>query len=669
MKSKVQKFGKFLSGMVMPNIGALIAFGFLAAFFIETGWMPNEKLNSMVSPMLTFLIPILIAATGGKMVGGDRGRVVGAIAVIGAIMSNTSITMLMAAMVMGPLAGFCIKKFDQLMEGRMPAGFEMLINNFSAGIIGMLLAILGYMVVGPVMSAILSVLSAGVNILVSHSLLPLVAIFIEPAKVLFLNNAINHGIFTPLATAQAAEVGKSIMYMLEPNPGPGLGVLLAYMFFCKDKKTKQSAPGAVIIHLLGGVHEIYFPYILMNPLVIIAPIVGNMVAIFWFSIMNCGLVGPASPGSIIAYLMMTPGPDLWKVIVGVLLATGISFGIASPIVKMAGGKSLEDAQNKVAEMKAEAKGQSEPVVLNRSEAVRKIIFACDAGMGSSAMGATKFRNRLKTVRPDIKVSNTSVDNIPSDCDIAVVQETLAERAKKCAPQAQLITIGNFLADPALDELLEKLSQSAEGTTEENSADGHMTGADKEKTTADVIAESDRKATVDSTAGSDIETADVERSEITPESISEDTEEKDTSEKKQVICREGIRLNQTPVSKEDAIQAAGELLAELGYVDANYVNAMQEREKLVTTYMGMGVAIPHGTSEAKGTVKKTGIVFLQYPEGVDFGDEKAQLIFGIAGIGDEHLDLLAKICEMLEDDDVLEELKTTGDVDWVLDHLS
>ena len=273
-------------------------------------------------------------------------------------------------------------------------------------------------------------------------------------------------------------------------------------------------------------------------------------------------------------------------------------------------------------MKAEAKGQSEPVVLNRSEAVRKIIFACDAGMGSSAMGATKFRNRLKTVRPDIKVSNTSVDNIPSDCDIAVVQETLAERARKCAPQAQLITIGNFLADPALDELLEKLSQSEEGTTEENSTDGHMAGADKEKTIADAI-----------------------------------------------ICREGIRLNQTPVSKEEAIQAAGELLAELGYVDANYVNAMQEREKLVTTYMGMGVAIPHGTSEAKGTVKKTGIVFLQYPEGVDFGDEKAQLIFGIAGIGDEHLDLLAKICEMLEDDDVLEELKTTGDIDWVLGHLS
>ena len=295
MKNKVQKFGKFLSAMVMPNIGALIAFGFLAALFIDTGWIPNKGFNSMVGPMLTYLIPILIASTGGRMIGGDRGRVVGAIAVIGAIMSNTDITMLMAAMVMGPLAGFCVKKFDEAMDGHMPAGFEMLINNFSAGILGMILAMLGYVVIGPVMSGLLQILSAGVNVLVQNELLPLVAVFIEPAKVLFLNNAINHGIFTPIATAQAAETGKSIMYMLEPNPGPGLGVLLAYMFFCKDKATKDSAPGAVIIHLLGGIHEIYFPYILMNPLVIIAPMVGNIVAIFWFNITGCGLVGPASP--------------------------------------------------------------------------------------------------------------------------------------------------------------------------------------------------------------------------------------------------------------------------------------------------------------------------------------------------------------------------------------
>lgn len=606
--------------MVMPNIGALIAFGFLAALFIDTGWIPNEGFNSMVSPMLTYLIPILIASTGGRMIGGDRGRVVGAIAVIGAIMSNTSITMLMAAMVMGPLAGFCIKKFDEFMDGRMPAGFEMLINNFSAGIIGMILAMLGYILIGPIMSGILAVLSAGVNILVQNSLLPLVAIFIEPAKVLFLNNAINHGIFTPLATAQAADMGKSIMYMLEPNPGPGLGVLLAYMFFCKDKVTKDSAPGAVIIHLLGGIHEIYFPYILMNPLVIVAPILGNMASIFWFSITDCGLVGPASPGSIIAYLMMTPGSDLIKVIIGVLLATGISFAVASPIVKMAGGKSLEEAQNEVASMKSASKGETVvPGTIERSTEIRKIIFACDAGMGSSAMGATKFRNRIKNDRPDISVSNTSVDNIPQDCDIAVVQTTLAARAKKAAPNAQLITIGNFLADPALDALYVQF------------------------TTGDAPA---------APAG---ENTDI----VIP----------DTPIKKQVIVAEGIKLGQKPVSKEEAIQAAGELLEKLGYVDHSYVEAMQEREKLVTTYMGMGVAIPHGTTQAKSTVKKTGIVFIQYPEGVDFGDEKAQLVFGIAGIGDEHLDLLSKLCTLLEDEALLETLKTTDDVNWVLEQLS
>ena len=543
MKNTVQRFGKFLSAMVMPNIGALIAFGFLAALFIDTGWIPNKGFNSMVSPMLTYLIPILIASTGGKMIGGDRGRVVGAIAVIGAILSNTDITMLMAAMVMGPLAGFCIKKFDDFMDGRMPAGFEMLINNFSAGIIGMLLAMLGYVLIGPIMSAILAVLSAGVNILVQNGLLPLVSIFIEPAKVLFLNNAINHGIFTPLATEQAAEFGKSIMYMLEPNPGPGLGVLLAYMFFCKDKVTKDSAPGAVIIHLLGGIHEIYFPYILMNPLVIIAPILGNMAAIFWFSFTDCGLVGPASPGSIIAYLMMTPGSDLFKVIIGVLLATGISFAIASPIVRMAGSKSLEEAQEEMAAMKS-GNEKVVPGTIERSSEIRKIIFACDAGMGSSAMGATKFRNRIKNDRPDISVTNTSVDNIPADCDIAIVQTTLADRAKKSAPQAQLITIGNFLADPALDALYVQL------------------------TTGDAPA---------APAG---ENTDI----VIP----------DTPIKKQVIVKEGIKLGQKSVTKEEAIQAAGELLEKLGYVDHTYVDAMQEREKLVSTYMGMGVAIPHGT---------------------------------------------------------------------------
>lgn len=444
--------------------------------------------------------------------------------------------------------------------------------------------------------------------------------------------------------------------MLEPNPGPGLGVLLAYMFFCKDKATRDSAPGAVIIHLLGGIHEIYFPYVLMNPLVLVAPIAGSMVGIFWFSLMGCGLVGPASPGSIIAYLMMTPGSDMLKVIAGVVISAGVSFLVASPIVKMAEGKSLEEAQNEMAAMKAESKGQTGqtavPQTVKKAGEIKKIIFACDAGMGSSAMGATKFRNRIKAVRPDITVKNTSVDNIPADCDIAVVQTTLADRAKKSAPQAQLITIGNFLADPALDALYEQLTA------------GNMAAAAPAAASVAPAAASSAATVPASEAASGTPTA----AAVPAAAESGENSAAGEPAKKEVIIADGIKLGRTPVSKEEAIQAAGELLESLGYVDGTYVTAMQEREKLVSTYIGMGVAIPHGTTQAKGTVKKTGIVFFQYPEGVDFGAEKAQLVFGIAGIGDEHLELLSKLCTLLEDPVRLETLKTTRDVDWVLEQL-
>lgn len=616
MKTALQKFGKFLSAMVMPNIGAFIAWGFITAIFIADGWWPNEQLASIQPYMLTYLLPILIAATGGRMIAKDRGMVMGAIAIVGCIAGvggTEGQPMLMAAMIMGPFAGWVIKKFDQMMEGHMPAGFEMLINNFSVGILGMILAIIGYYFIGPVMTGILSVLSAGVALLINNSLLPLVAIFVEPAKVLFLNNAINHGIFTPIGVEQAVEAGKSIMYMLESNPGPGLGVLLAYWLFSADKTTKDSAPGAIIIHFLGGIHEIYFPYILMNPVVIIAPILGNICAITFYTLFNCGLKGPASPGSIIAYLSMAPKGETLMVLLGVLIAAGVSFLVASPIIKLsnAKGASLEAAKDQMQTMKAQSKGQKSILT------AKKIVFACDAGMGSSAMGATKFRNRLKAVRPDIVVTNTSVDNIPSDCDITVVQTVLADRARECAPNAVLITIGNFLADPALDDLFFQLS----------TGDPLMT-----------------------------------------EAVNEETETQ-TSIDPNILVPEGIILNQKSVTKEEAITAAGQLLTDLGYVDKEYIPLMLEREKIVTTYIGMGLAIPHGTTHDEGIIHKTGIVLIQYPEGIDFGDEKAQLVIGIAGKGGEHMEILSKICTALEDETILEKMKTTDDKEWIMKQLS
>lgn len=600
MKNSIQKFGKFLSAMVMPNIGAFIAWGFITALFIEAGWIPNERLATLVDPMLKYLIPTLIAFQGGRMVGGDRGGVMGAVATLGVIAGSEQ-TMLIGAMAMGPFAGLIIKKFDKAVEGKIPAGFEMLVNNFSVGIFGMILAIIGYYLIGPVMATILAILTAGVEILVTNKLLPFVAIFVEPAKVLFLNNAINHGIFTPIGIEQAAETGKSIMYMLEANPGPGLGVLLAYWVFSKDKVTKSSAPGAVIIHFFGGIHEIYFPYVLMNPVIIIAPIAASIVTIFYYSIMGAGLVGPASPGSIIAFLAVAPKGETLKVLIGVVLAAVVSFVVASPIVKLSGNKNLDEATDKMKNMKAEAKG-----LAKANGEIKKIVFACDAGMGSSAMGATKFRNRIAPLNLGITVINTSVDSVPADADVVVCQAVLQDRAKASAPQAELITIGNFLADPNLDALFASLEAKAAGAGEQPAAEVKV--------------------------------------------------EEATTTNNGIMVAAGIKTGQASVSKEEAITAAGKLLHELGYVNESYIPAMLEREKTVSTYMGLGVAIPHGTSEAKDEVKKTGIVLLQYPEGVDFGDEKAYLVFGIAGIGNEHLDLLAKIGTVIEEEENLDKLK-------------
>ena len=619
MKNAVQRFGKFLSSMVMPNIGAFIAWGFITALFIEKGWLPNAQLATLNGPMLNYLLPVLIAFQGGKLIGGDRGGVMGAIATIGVIVGAPDYPMLMGAMVMGPLAGFVIKKFDQAMDGRMPAGFEMLINNFSIGIFGMLLAIVGYYAIGPFMSAVLVVLKGGVQVLVDHSLLPLAAIFIEPAKVLFLNNAINHGIFTPIGIEQAAEAGKSIMYMLEANPGPGLGLLLAYWAFSKDKATKDSAPGAIIIHFFGGIHEIYFPYILMNPLVIVGPIAGNICAILFYSITKAGLVGPSAPGSIIAFMSMSPKSSIVITALGVLIAAAVSFLVSSPIVKMAGSKSLEDAQKKTSDMKAESKGQAAEVLSGadvKADDIKKIVFACDAGMGSSAMGATKFRNRIKPLNLGITVTNTSVDNVPADADVVVCQYILQDRAVKSAPQARLVAIGNFLQDPNLDTFYAELEGRANTTS-------------------------------------------------APAPAVEPEVKEEKKAKKAVLKKEGIKTGLKSVDKETAIRAAGQLLCDLGFANEDYIQAMVDRENMVSTYMGMGVAIPHGTSNAKETVKKSGIVVMQYPEGVDFGDEKAYLVIGIAGVGDEHLEILGNIVASLEDEELLETLKKNADVDTIM----
>lgn len=451
MKERVQVFGRFLSGMVMPNIGAFIAWGLITAFFIPTGWCPNESLNALVTPMSTMLLPLLIAYTGGSVVAGQRGGVIGAIATIGVIVGS-DIPMFIGAMIVGPAAGWVIRQFDRLIEGKVIAGFEMLVNNFSIGIIGAILAVVAMKGVTPLVTMLSSALESGVGFFVDHGLLSLASVFIEPAKVLFLNNAINHGILSPMGIKQVEEIGHSIFFLLEANPGPGLGILLACCIAGKGS-AKSSAPGAVIIHFLGGIHEIYFPYILMNPLLLLAAIAGGASGVFTFNMLGAGLVSPASPGSILAILAMTPKGGYVPILAGVAIATAVSFAIALPLLKFTGkDEDLEASKARTREMKAAAKG-------NKADgAVTKIVFACDAGMGSSAMGATVLRKKLTAAGlGHIQVVHAPVSSIPGDAQVVVTHHELGERAAHSNPAARLVLIQNFLAAPEYDMLVKELS--------------------------------------------------------------------------------------------------------------------------------------------------------------------------------------------------------------------
>ncbi|HHE3478986.1 TPA: PTS mannitol transporter subunit IICBA [Pasteurella multocida] len=613
-KVKVQNFGRFLSNMVMPNIGAFIAWGFITALFIPTGWLPNETLAKLVGPMITYLLPLLIGYSGGKLIAGERGAVVGAIATAGVIV-GTDIPMFLGAMIAGPTGGWAIKRFDKWADGKIKSGFEMLVNNFSSGIIGMILAILFFWLIGPAVKALSTMLAAGVDILVKAHLLPLTSIFVEPAKILFLNNAINHGIFSPLGIQQSQEFGQSIFFLIEANPGPGLGVLLAYIIFGKGT-AKQTAGGATIIHFFGGIHEIYFPYVLMNPRLLLAVIAGGVSGVFTLVLFNAGLVAPASPGSIIAVLLMTPQNAIVGVLASFAIAATVSFVIASFFLKI----QKEENGHSLEKMQAASKAMKSGVQFNtpaRYQGVQKIFVACDAGMGSSAMGASMLRKKVKEAGLAIEVTNCAINDLPEDAQLVITHQDLTLRAKKHTPNAMHFSLNNFLDAHFYDNLVQDLSNTK-------------------------VADLAKVSTL---------------------------EPQEAPQTAFVLTEKQVFLGLKAANKEEAIRFAGERLVESGFVLPSYVDAMFEREKMVSTYLGEGIAVPHGTIEAKDAVLKTGVVVCQYPEGVKFNEDEedsiAKLVIGIAAKNNEHLQVVSAITNALDNEDAIRILSETDDVEKVL----
>ena len=624
---RVQKFGTFLSNMVMPNIGAFIAWGLITALFIEKGWLnlggdgglaPNSWVaelggwgdfagGGIIGPMITYLLPLLIGYTGGKMLYDTRGGVVGAIATMGVI-AGTDIPMFMGAMIMGPLGGWSMKKIDGLWDHKIRPGFEMLVNNFAAGIWGAVLATLGFFVISPLVSGFADAAGSAVEWLVNEGLLPLTSIFIEPAKVLFLNNAINHGVLTPLGTAQALEEGKSILFLLEANPGPGLGLLLAYSFFGKGL-ARASAPGAAIIHFFGGIHEIYFPYVLAKPRLILALILGGMTGVFTNVLFDSGLQSVAAPGSIIAVALATPSGSFVGVMLSVILSATVTMVVAAFLLKLDRSEDDGDLTAATASMESmKGKKSIASTALSGGTAaarspIRSIVFACDAGMGSSAMGATVLRRKIQSAGfDDVTVVNKAIGNLEDSYDLVVTHQDLTARAKQRTASAVHVSVDNFMGSPRYDEIVELL----------------------QRTNAKAAVGADGAGRVASASAAP------------------------AAQGAQLLSQDAIRLSGSARTMDDAITEAGDLLVASGAVDASYVAAMHQREKSVSTHMGSGLAIPHGTNEAKGAIRHSAMSFIRYDHPIDWKGKPTTFVIGIAGAGDDHLQLLQKIAHVFLD---------------------
>jgi len=525
LRTGVQRFGTFLSGMIMPNIAAFIAWGFITMLFIPAGFFGSESpfgwhwagvaetiggggdsavvgwqgamtavaegadgnifaYVGLVGPMVTYLLPLLIANTAGRMVYGERGGVVATIATMGVIV-GTNIPMFLGAMIMGPLAAWITKQMDRMWDGKIRPGFEMLVNNFSAGILGMILAIVGFFAFGPVMLGISAVLGGAVDWLVALNLLPLVSIIVEPAKVLFLNNAINHGVFTPLGIEQAAETGKSILFLIEANPGPGLGLLLAFSFFGVGA-AKASAPGAAIIQFFGGIHEIYFPYALSKPTTILALLAGGAAGVTTNMVLGGGLAFPAAPGSIIAVTAAAVGPgvpNLLVVYLSVIIAAVVTFLITGVILRASRKRDLEAEGDSFGDAIAQTeanKGKSSAAMdalrassgtgaagaaaaagtgVATDRRIENIVFACDAGMGSSAMGASVLRNKFKKAGVEgVTVTNQAIANLDGSADLVITQQQLTDRAKAQSPNSVHVSVDNFMNSPKYEEVVEMVRE-------------------------------------------------------------------------------------------------------------------------------------------------------------------------------------------------------------------
>lgn len=466
MRNAIHKFGKFYSNIMINMIGIFIFVGILSVIFGDYGWAPNENIYAISQFVYSYVIPALIAYAAGNHMGqiyekrpdvpktgiNHAGGAIAVMAAAGVMIADKNCAIL-GAMILGPVCGLLWKHVLEPLTRKAVQGMEMLTRNLVAAIVGAAFSIAAYYVLTPVLSAVTHVIMMGVDWLIAHKLICLTSVLIEPAKVFFLNNSIHHGILLPLAMQQAEQSGSSMLFLLETNPGPGLGVLLA-LWLSNRKKRKEYA-AYMFVECIGGVHEIYFPEVLANLWLLLALIPGGMAGILCMSVFHVASAGLVSPGSILTLLFMS-GHHVLTTLFAVAISTAVSCAIAFFILKRQGKWCTEAAISAQGEKKEEVQEKRQMLEKGQMQEI-KIGFICDAGVGSSAMGAALFRRKLKEEGMDgITAEAYAVDQIPEDLTIGVCQRAFLEILQKESNLSNIVTMESLLNQTEHLALIEKL---------------------------------------------------------------------------------------------------------------------------------------------------------------------------------------------------------------------
>lgn len=443
MKKKIHKIGRFYSSIIMRNMGLFIFTGFLSVLFQEQGWFPGKDIYAISKLVYNIMIPVCISYAGGAKISGQTGGVLAVLAASGMLYGNITSPVL-AGMIAAPVGGIVWKHCEKWIRKYAGSSVQMLTKNLLVGALGGILAAGGYYGLSAVLAVIGNTISAGMEFFWTHKLWAGICVFIEPVKVFFLNNVVNHGVLVPLGMQQLQEEGSSVLFLLETNPGPGFGMLAALYIAKKSEKGMYAT--AMAAEFVGGIHEVYFPIVLSNLWLMIPLMISSACAGLWFGAVGAGASGPVSPGSIVTILMMSGKNSFLKVAAGVFISAAVSFGISFLVLKFS-EKPLE-------------KQNPEEVIAKKEEKqmpVHKIGFICDAGVGSSAMGAALFRRKAaKNDIADLEVEAYACDQLPDSLDLIVCQKDFRKMLPPKAESMEIFTVDSLLDQAAHDRLLETI---------------------------------------------------------------------------------------------------------------------------------------------------------------------------------------------------------------------